>query len=198
MRPQCELHSKRLRLRPLVLADAPDIFAYASDPCVIKFVGWETHRSVSDSVAFIERTQSVYWQGITFGVELAEQRRIIGTFELRITSRAEGVGNIGYVLARPFWGQGYNVEAGIALLCYAFRIELLRRIEARCAVQNRRSFRTLEKLGMRRERFVVFSTGEETGHAAFLCYSLTRSEWARHPMHSSWRHQIRIHHLSRS
>ncbi|GBD26860.1 Putative ribosomal N-acetyltransferase YdaF [bacterium HR30] len=198
MFPRCELVATRLRLRPLVLADAPDIFAYASDPCVTKFVEFETHRSIVDSVAFVERTQSRHWQGITFGVELVDQQRVIGTIELRVTSRVEAVGDIGYVLARPFWGQGYNVEAGAALLYYAFRVEQLRRVEAWCSPRNRRSFRTLEKLGMHRDPVVATGAGRTGNRAGYLHYSLTSTEWARHPLHRSWREFIRTYPLPRS
>ncbi len=198
MQPQCELHLPRLRLRALVAADAPDVFAYASDLCVTKFVDWQCHRSIQDSLAFIERTQSAYWQGITFAVELTEQRRVIGTVELRVTSRVDAVAEMGYVLARPFWGQGYNVEAGAGLLYYAFRIEHLRRVEARCAPDNRRSFRTLEKLAMRREFTLGSGREDATGRLRFLYYSLTSTEWMRHPLHRGWRNQILVSLLQRT
>ncbi|MCX8072634.1 MAG: GNAT family N-acetyltransferase [Candidatus Binatia bacterium] len=191
MRPEWELHTPRLRLRALVDADAPDVFAYASDPCVTRFVEWSPHSSVEDSVAFIRQTQAVRRRGATFAVELVDGRRVIGTFELRIRSQIDGVGEIGYVLARPYWGQGFNLEAGVALLYYAFRVELLRRVDARCAPQNRRSFRTLEKLGMRRVPEVA-TVGRESAYArTHLMYSLTNLEWARHPLHSLWRDHIR-------
>ncbi|GIW43707.1 MAG: N-acetyltransferase [Candidatus Binatia bacterium] len=190
MQPRWQLFGQRLRLRPLMLADAADVFAYASDPCVTEFLEWKTHQALSDSIAFIEQSRSVHWHGITFAVELLGADRVIGTVELRVTSRAQALGDIGYVLARPFWGQGYNLEAGAMLLFYAFRIEGLRRVSARCSPRNRRSARTLEKLGMRQQPMAaVRSVG--AGIRSDLEYSLTNVEWARHPIHLFWRENIR-------
>ena len=48
----------QLRLRPLLRpferSDAPDVFAYASNPNVARYTSWETHRTLADSEAFIE------------------------------------------------------------------------------------------------------------------------------------------------
>ncbi len=167
------------------LADAPDVFAYASDPSVAAFVEWAPHQSVSESEEFIERVLSPWWAGITFAIELRDVERVVGTCELRIVSRVEATGEIGYVLARSVWGQGYNVEAGAALLFYAFRIEGLRRVEARCKERNRRSYRTLEKLGLRQDRGAMLH-----GRPGYLHYSLLVSEWDRHPLHRKWRETI--------
>jgi ribosomal-protein-alanine N-acetyltransferase len=89
------------------------------------------------------------------------------------------VGEIGYTLARTYWGQGFNVEAGRLVLQYGFNEMALRRIQAVCDIDNRRSFRTMEKLGMTRERMlpgVLTATGRRADR---FVYSILRREWDR-------------------
>ena len=59
------IHTDRLLLRAITMKDATDIFAYASDPEVTKYVRFVTHKSIKDTHAFIRRVQSSYRKGIT-------------------------------------------------------------------------------------------------------------------------------------
>lgn len=43
----------RLALRPPSHDDAAEVFRFASDPQVTKFVGWPMHRALNDSEAFL-------------------------------------------------------------------------------------------------------------------------------------------------
>ena len=48
------LETERLRLRRVSMQDADQMYAYASDDEVAKYVTWETHRSIDDSKRFIQ------------------------------------------------------------------------------------------------------------------------------------------------
>jgi RimJ/RimL family protein N-acetyltransferase len=56
---------------------------------------------------------------------------------------------LGYVLARPSWGNGYATEAAGALLRYGFDELGLATISATCDPDNTASATVLEKIGMR-------------------------------------------------
>jgi RimJ/RimL family protein N-acetyltransferase len=56
--------------------------------------------------------------------------------------------DIGYVLARPFWGRGLMPEAIRGLVKATFEAPTLYRIQATCDVENTGSFRALEKAGL--------------------------------------------------
>lgn len=55
---------------------------------------------------------------------------------------------IGWRLAYPFWGKGYAVEGALACLKYGFETLNLEKIVAFTAVQNMRSRKVMEKIGM--------------------------------------------------
>ena len=48
------LETERLRLRRISMQDADQMYAYASDDEVAKYVTWETHCSINDSKKFIQ------------------------------------------------------------------------------------------------------------------------------------------------
>ena len=179
MMAHMELRGERVRLRDFIPEDIDDVFSYASDPLVTHHAGWEPHRTPFDSMAYIRRCLSDDWGPITFAVEHMPESRVIGVVDIRIISRLWGVGEIGYTLARPYWGRGFNVEAGKLLLRFGFREMVLRRIQAVCDIDNRRSYRTMEKLGMTRERVLSRVRTSSGRRIDRFVYSILRREWAR-------------------
>lgn len=77
--------------------------------------------------------------------------RPIGWLPLRLTRPELREAEIGWTISRCHWGQGYATEAARAMLRYGFSELDLHRIIALCRVENRASWRVMEKLGMRRE-----------------------------------------------
>jgi ribosomal-protein-alanine N-acetyltransferase len=179
MRAETQLQGDRIRLRDFRPEDTNDVFAYASDPVVTQYAGWVPHRSPYDSMAYIQRCLDSDWGPITFAVEALADGRVIGVVDIRIVSRFWGVGEIGYTLARTYWGKGFNVEAGALLLVYGFETLGLRRIQAVCDVFNRRSYRTMEKLGMVREQIVANLRNQRGERVDRVMYSILKRDWRR-------------------
>jgi ribosomal-protein-alanine N-acetyltransferase len=170
-------------LRLFDLGDVEAVFAYASDPEITRYVDWEPHRTPADSTAYIRRCLAARDRIHTFAVELREVGRVIGAVDLRPTSRLRRVGEIGYTIARPYWGQGYNVEAGALVISFGFQTLGLRRIQAVCDVANRRSYRTMEKLGMIREMILYRARYRYGRPIDRFRYSIRRREWERFPLY---------------
>jgi ribosomal-protein-alanine N-acetyltransferase len=179
MMANAELRGDRVRLRDFKPEDIEDVFRYASDPRVTRFAGWEPHRTPYETMAYIRRCLADDWAPVTFAVEYVPENRVIGVVDIRVISRLWGVGEIGYTLSRRYWGQGLNVEAGRLLLDYGFRRLGLRRIQAVCDTTNHRSYRTMEKLGMVRERVINHVPRRNGRHVDRLVYSILRREWER-------------------
>jgi RimJ/RimL family protein N-acetyltransferase len=179
MRANTELYGPRIRLRDFRPDDIDDVFLYASDPLVTRYAGWQPHRSPHDSRVYIQRCLADWWSPITFAVEHLNEQRVIGVVDIRTVSRLWGIGEIGYTLARRSWGQGFNVEAGRLIIHYGFERLSLRRIRAVCDTGNRRSYRTMEKLGMIREGIIVGVHACSGRPVDRLVYSVLRREWER-------------------
>ena len=141
----------RLILRPIAPADADPIFdAYAQDAEVTRFVIWHPHRSRGDTVAFIDLCIATPADvARTYVLAGRNDLDVRGAFGLRQTAphRLE----FGYVLARPWWGQGLMTEALIEVVHWALRQPAIFRIGAVCDVANIGSARVMEKAGLVRE-----------------------------------------------
>src|SRR5688572_23694233 len=111
------LETERLLLRPLTRDDAADIFAYAADPEVARTTTWLPHTTLDDAHEFIAWALHRYDMGTAepFGIVLRESGRVIGTCGLSPTW-AHQRGEIGYALARAYWGQGLTTEAVRAVI----------------------------------------------------------------------------------
>lgn len=179
MRAGTELRGERIQLRDFRSEDTNDVFLYASDPMVTRFAGWVPHRTPYDSMAYIQRCLDRSWGPITFAVESLAENRVIGVVDIRVVSRFWGVGEIGYTLGRSYWGRGFNVEAGSLLLAFGFEHLGMRRIQATCDVFNRRSYRTMEKLGMVRERLLTNVQNPRGERVDRVVYSIQRRDWRR-------------------
>ena len=84
---------------------------------------------------------------------------------------------MGWLIDKHYWGQGYGTEVGYALLKFGFDVLNLRRIIAACHVDNHASYRLMEKIGMRREAHFV----KEKLYGVDWCdryqYAILQEEW---------------------
>lgn len=148
--PPDELETARLRLRRLRLDDAAAMFDYASDLEVTRFLTFPPATEISFVVEFVERCEQVWLDGSAFpwGITLHSHDELLGTVEARPT--AHGV-ELGYVLRRSSWGNGYMTEAVRAVTDWALGEDTGYRVWAYVDTANIASQRVLEKAGMIRE-----------------------------------------------
>jgi [ribosomal protein S5]-alanine N-acetyltransferase len=92
--------------------------------------------------------------------------------------------DLGFILHPSWQGKGYAAEACRAVLDWTFGQRGARRVVARCCPQNERSWRLMERIGMRREgwfREAVTMVNDAEGRPVWwdeLVYAVLRTEWA--------------------
>jgi ribosomal-protein-alanine N-acetyltransferase len=149
--PPERFRTSRLTLRRPTLDDAQAIFEeYAADPDVTKYLVFKPHTEVETVRVFLRELMAAVEEGARFpwAVTLTGTDRLIGMLEIRI----DGMGaNIGYVLAKQYWGRGYMPEALRAVVEWAMGQPEIYRVWAFCDVDNQGSARVMEKIGMQRE-----------------------------------------------
>lgn len=173
------LYTEDLYLRKPVMRDAKDIFAYASDPEVARYVLWEPHRSLADSRSFLRFLRGRIRAGYpsSWVVVLRETGRVIGTIGFVWYSDENRVAELGYSFAREYWNHGYATQALRAVIEEAFRSLPLNRLEAQHDLRNPASGRVMEKCGLLREgvlRGRVFNKGEYVDAAL---WAILRADW---------------------
>jgi ribosomal-protein-alanine N-acetyltransferase len=174
-----ELETMRLRLRRLSMHDAGDIFEYASDPEVSKYVLWDHHRTIADSKSYLKHVLFLYSKGIpaSWGIVLKEENKLIGTGGYQWWSVADSKAEVGYVISKSYWNKGYMTEALEEILRFGFEQMELVRIEAKCFVQNTASVRVMEKCGMKLEGTLRSYKYVKGNFGDFKLYSILSSEF---------------------
>ena len=146
------LNSNRLLLRKPMMEDATTIFElYAQDVEVTKYLTWKPHGSIKETRDFIRRCNRT-WRGneaFPWTIIRKSDNQLLGMIEITSIDHA-GV-CVGYVLARPFWGQGYMPESLGLIIDWAFKQEDIFRVWAFCDIENIASKKTMEKCGMQCE-----------------------------------------------
>ena len=171
-----EIKTERLVLRRYSPADAIEIFeCYAQDEKVTRFLTWRPHQSMEDTKAFVSDRIAVWDQGDDCTWELTTtDGKLIGGIGLRIRAFKA---DLGYVIGRSYWGNGYATEALRTVVQWALRQPQIFRVWAVCDIENVASARVMEKCGMMKEgvlrKWIVHPQASDTPRDCF-CYALTR------------------------
>jgi RimJ/RimL family protein N-acetyltransferase len=160
------IETDRLILRKPKLGDAKALQQAYGDPEVMEFIGHGETRTLEETREWIKRALA-RWKADKFGalvIERKEDKKVIGRTGFLVWNSetwqtgtlAEfgddiGVVEVGWILAKEHWGQGYATEAAIACVQYAFKELKLTRLVSLITKGNDRSIRVAEKIG---ERYV--------------------------------------------
>ena len=173
------IETPRLWLRPVTMADANDLFEYASDEETTEFV-FPRHQSLVDTKIAI----AMYFLAAPLGKCAIEEKmsgNMIGTIDLRVDPLKE-VAELGYTLNKAFWGQGIVPEAARMLLSLGFEKLALVRIYALHDQRNHRSGRVMEKIGMKVEAQIPAARRFRGQVVDEVMRGITRDEWQKRIM----------------
>ena len=153
MQPEARRRLLDVRLRPVQPGDAVLLDRWRQETEVRR------HQPLSDSsVAQLyaelaqQRGDELYrGRGEKFQWVILADERPAGWITLVITNWTHGLAELGYALSSRFQRRGVMPRALELLLDDLFGHSPLRRIEARCAVDNLASQKVLERLGFQRE-----------------------------------------------
>lgn len=172
------LHTERLILRPWRQSDLEDFYAYASVDGVGQMAGWKPHESLEESqeilTRFIEKkkTFALEYQGKGIGSLGIEEYKEEDFPELADKQCRE----IGFVLAKEYWGQGLMPEAVNEVVRYLFEEVGLDMILCSHFLTNRQSHRVQEKCGFKHYAFRKYKTAIGTVEDDDTNI-LTKSDW---------------------
>jgi RimJ/RimL family protein N-acetyltransferase len=171
------LETERLILRRWRDEDLDALAAMNADPEVMRYIG-DGHAQDRAETAEIFPRMRARWDEYGFGrwaVELKEDGAVIGfaglSFPLSFPDLAT-IPEIGWRLARPYWGKGYATEAAAASRDDFFRSFAYDQIISLAYAGNTASTHVMDKIGFRRD-------GETRGVGGrpVLVYRLDRADW---------------------
>ena len=135
----------RLLLRPGWAEDAPALAAAIGDERIVRNLAtapWPYR--LRDAEAFLAQPRDPVLPSFLIFERTDRDPRLLGSCGLG--RRPSGAVELGYWIARPFWGRGFATEASTALIDIARTLQLPR-LQASHFLDNPASGRVLEKLG---------------------------------------------------
>jgi [ribosomal protein S5]-alanine N-acetyltransferase len=176
------LETERLLIRDFTQDDFAAVYAYGSDPEVLRYMDFppSTPESTRDHITRCmslarEQPRQVY----DLGVVLKSSGHLIGGITLAITNPATGEAVFSYLFNRRYWGYGYATEVLQRIVSFGFEELALARMADSCDIANTASARVMEKCGFRCE--------DERDGERF--YVLTADEWQQMKQSEATRHQ---------
>lgn len=174
------LQTERLTLRPFRLTDVDDVLAYANDEEWQRFLfplSYPYERVHAEQ--YVDRAFLTDWDARpTFAVVLGDT--VIGGINLEIDKRRH-TAELGYSIARAHWGSGFATEAARTVVKWGFETHCLAKISAQANIDNERSWRVMERIGMTKEGVLRSEVPDrKPGHRQDMArYGVLRDEWAR-------------------
>jgi len=148
------IETERLRLRTPLMRDAPHIAERIGDWDVVKMLSRVPYPySLKDAQEWLANCPARTARGEVFNcaIELKSERELIGVIGVHDILEIEGgkIGELGYWLAKPYWGKSLMTEAGRALMRHLFTELGFAGLKSGHFKENSRSGTVLAKLGFR-------------------------------------------------
>ena len=167
-----QLETERLILREPEAADRDGYAEIWGDPEVVRFLGGRTLSpdEVPEGIERMLKQWNRHGVGL-FSVLRKRDERLVGRVGYLLWDSERWVNamheelegdlelEIGWVVARAFWNQGYATEAATACRDHAFGALARDRVISLIAPENLPSIRVAEKMGERYERDVEIMVG---------------------------------------
>lgn len=170
------LTSERLVLRQVRSDDAAALFPVLSDEALMTWWSSGPHRSVEETRTYLEPAALGDWR--SWAITRAGEDIALGWVAAH--DRRENVSEIGYILARPAWGQGIAREAVAMVLDQLLVTEGQRRVFADTDPENTHSIGLLTSMGFVREGYLRAEWETHIGVRDSLIFGLLRDEWLAH------------------
>lgn len=157
------IETERLILRPFVNSDLDDFYEYAKVEGVGEMAGWHHHENRQKTQEILNKFIS---EDKTFAIFHKKDQKVIGSLGVEMYGMEEALTEfcnyygreIGYVLAKDYWGKCIMPEAVKAVIDYLFNELNLDFLTCGYYDFNNQSKRVQEKCGFKPYRKLVMET----------------------------------------
>lgn len=185
MKKTLELKTERLLLRQWKEEDYKPFAKLNADPDVMEYYPSTLSETKSNAMAdwiktLIKENSWGFW-----ATELIETKQFIGfvglnnpAYDLPVTPCIE----IGWRLAKEYWGKGYATEAGRAVLTFTFEGLGLKDVYSFTSIDNQKSVAVMERLGLKNmnNNFEHPILPEGDPLSEHVLYKITQERWKHH------------------
>lgn len=145
------LESERIILRSIALSEAEEIYKkWTSDSDVAEFMVWDVHKSVKDTIEWLEiEVENNDKEGhYGWGFVLKETGKLFGSGSI-VFKKDLDCYELGYNIMKDYWSQGLTTEASKVILDFGINVLGEKRFFCRHADGNIGSRKVMTKLGFK-------------------------------------------------
>lgn len=162
--------TERLIIREWENPDYLDLYEYASDKDVTKYLHFKTYenkQTAKERIRYCREQYKVNNKLGEFAIELKSEKKVIGAINLSLdTLKAGGIIALGWVLNKKYHGFGYMTECVKESFNFIKRNGLAKRIRATHDVDNFKSGNVMKRVGMTFEG-ISRKAGENNFHSRY-------------------------------
>lgn len=146
------LRGDRIELRSMRRDDAAALFEIYGDPVVMRYTDEDPFPNLETVSLMLRSVQALLSEGasLEWGIAPAGDGSLVGTCGLHSFDQSLNKAEVGCLLRRSAWGNGYMNEAINLLIIYAKNTLGSSQLVANVAPGNQRAQRLFEHLGFRR------------------------------------------------
>lgn len=173
--------TERLILRKFNIDDYSDMFTWASNPEVVKFLSYKPHESPEHTLALLKIWVKGYESKEVYNWAIEYNGIVIGSISVVESDNKCFNCHLGWQVDKPYWNMGIMTEAAKAVVNFLFEKVGYDRISSGCDSRNIGSGRVMEKIGMKHEgtlRRYCYQKDGTIGDKKL--YAILKSEWDKH------------------
>lgn len=141
---------RKIILRKLKYDDASQMYNWASDEAVTKYVMWDVHKDINETQGIINTWIEKYKKEDFFmwGIELIETEEFIGTISVVEIDKVNNSCEVGYAIGKKWWSKGYTTKALKYVVNYLLDFVGFEEVVCKAQSLNIGSICVMKKCGM--------------------------------------------------
>lgn len=110
------IKTARLVLRRFQFSDHTDMFQWASDPDVVKYLSYAPHKTINETKAVLKSWIKNYSKTTTYNWAIEFQGVVIGNIAVVTQDDECFTCHLGWQIDKPYWNKGIMTEAANAVV----------------------------------------------------------------------------------
>lgn len=170
----------RLILREFNINDADDMYKWASNPEVVKYLSYYPHKNLKETKAILKGWIREYNNPAEYNWAIVYNDAVIGNISVVLQDDACYSCHLGWQIDVPYWNKGIMTEAAGAVVEYLFDKVGYDRITSGHDTRNIGSGRVMEKIGMKLEGTFRRCCYQKDGSIGDKNYwAIIKSDWVK-------------------
>ncbi|MEQ9764027.1 GNAT family N-acetyltransferase [Streptococcus jiangjianxini] len=174
------IETKRLVLRPFMLEDVPAMFEHwAGRQDNVTHVTWQAHDNQEVTRKIISSWIKEERAGYHLSIVKKSHQTLIRNIAIVDHKEDTQTAEIGYILGKDFWNEGFMTEALKAVIASLFEKTAINRIQAVFDTENPASGKVMTKAGMSYEGTLRQASINNRGLVDIAIFAILKSDYLK-------------------